>query len=217
MMSSRFRLVMPRKNHQASGFTLIELLVVVIVLGVLSAIISRFFIGHLYFTRRLETASRVDTNISRLNALFANEASEAESFVQGQALSGCDDSGNSLLALQVPKPSGNYGDPDNISTIFYYNNSGDIKRCGPSVNPNGSLDHDAGNQTGVLMRDAALVIEGGTTAKQLVYGIDVAGYTGSPELTTGQIVRAKTVFICNPLPAGLTAAEISARQERGDC
>ncbi len=182
-----------------SGFTLVELLVGLVAGIAMLAAAGSVLLSQVRSTSNLELAQRQRDNAVRLDYLVQVEASEAALVEAGRALpAGCAGTGASVVALRVPRDSGNYLDTtNNVSFIYYYNQAGSLRRCGPPVHRNGVLNHtvDAALHDGVAVRNARmdLVTCSGqeTNPQQLVYQlIYPAGY--APACS---IARARTVFI----------------------
>jgi prepilin-type N-terminal cleavage/methylation domain-containing protein len=182
------------------GFTLVELLVAMVAGAAVFAAAGSVLLAHIRSSSQLELAQRQRDNAGRLDYLVQVEASEAALVEQGRALpAGCVGGGQtSIAALRVPRDSGNYLDTEgNVSFIYYYNQGGDVRRCGPPVQRNGVLNHDPalGLHDGVAVRDAQIELVScqgqSTNSRQLVYRlIYPSGF--QPACS---IARARTVFI----------------------
>ena len=94
-----------------------------------------------------------------------------------------------------------------MSRIYYYNQDGDIRRCGPPSNRNGVLAHGSGNIPDVVIRRAALEVNGAGGPCDQVSDDHIFAYNllfadaADGECLTCQVARTKTVFVCN-LPVG---------------
>lgn len=208
-----FKTASPRDGLQA--FSLVELLAALAISGILFAAVGSLLMNHMLSVRQIERSQRFREDANRLNYLLAIEAGEASEFTFGAALSGCTDSGSSLIAMSVPRPTGAYADEANISTIYYYNLGGNLMRCGPPVNRNGVLNHGGTPVVGVVARRTQMevIATGGgcgrvSDNRTIVYNLEFADAAGGAYARC-QIARAKTVFVCNP-PVGSGGAV-------GDC
>ena len=181
------------------GFTLVELLVALVAVQVVFVAAGSVLISHVRSSSNLELAQRQRDNAARLDYLIQVEASEAAEVVQSSTLpDDCVAAGqNSLATFLVPRDEGNYLDSSNVSSIYYYNHQGNVRRCGPQVHRNGVLDHTEGLALvdGVAVRDAQIELVScqgqSTTSRQLVYRLVYpSGY--QPACS---IARARTVFI----------------------
>lgn len=197
----------PSLRRFVQAFTLVELLAALAIAGVIFTAVGSLLINHMLSVRQVERGQRFREDANRLNYLFAIEAGEAAEFSFGTALSGCADSGNSLVAMTVPRPTGTYADEANNSVVYYYNLDGDLKRCGPPVNRNGVLDHGEAQVTGVVARrtQMTVILSGGgcgrvSNNRSVVYNLTFAD-SGGGSYASCQVARAKTVFVCNP-PVG---------------
>lgn len=201
------RLIVASSRPRYQAFSLVELLVALAIAGVVFAAVGSLLINHMLSVRQVERGQRFREDANRFNYLFAIEAGEAAEFSYGATLAGCEDSGTSLVAMTVPRPTGTYADEANNSIIYYYNLDGNLKRCGPPVNRNGVLDHGESQVTGVVARRTQMTVL--TTAvacgrasdnRTVVYNLTFAESAGGA-YSACQIARAKTVFVCNP-PVG---------------
>lgn len=216
-----FYLIPVIRFRSAHGYSLPELLVALAVAGIVMAAAGAMLGSHMLTVRRIERAQRERDNANRLNYLVQIEASEAARVDLNPALdANCEGSGNALFALRVPKSTGVYGSEANVSTVFYYNFGGDVRRCGPPVLQNGVLDHDyepSEIQDGIAVRGATmqLVQSAGVVGcdsqvssdRQVVYTLS---FTDSGYTPSCVVARARTVFVCNPPVPGQTL-------EPGDC
>jgi prepilin-type N-terminal cleavage/methylation domain-containing protein len=202
---------------KSSGLTLVELLIALAIAGTLVVSAGSLMLSHMLSARQVERGQRNREDANRFNYLLSVEASESSGIRYGVALNGCSpDSGPSLLALTVPKRSGQYADSANNMTIYYYNSGGDLKRCGPPVTRNGVLNEaSASNVVGVVARKATMTVidSAGSCGvvsdqKTVVYSLDFSE-SGDGRYAQCQIARARTVFVCNP-PVGSGGAV-------GDC
>jgi hypothetical protein len=204
------------------GLTLPEILVAAAIAAFVFSLISRVIVTQVGATRRLDTGQRYREMSNRINYLLAVEGSEssdvdltttvASSSVPA-ACTGVQAVGNVLFKLSIPKATGEYGSSLNVSNVFYYNGSnGDLMRCGPLAQQNGALDHDLSQTSGspvasVVSRSATVTVLGaGSNAstcqgesssdRQIAYQLN---FTGAAYVPPCAVVRAKTIFVCNPL------------------
>ena len=156
---SRSRVMTTRHSRiSQSAFSLAELLVAVAIAGIASAAAGTALLAHIRSVGNFEQAQRQRDNAGRLDYLIQIETGEAAIVRTGGAMVGCKGAGLALVALEIPRSEGGYQDPLNNSFIYYYNDSGDVRRCGPPVGRNGVLNHDpsVNKQDGVAVRDATL-------------------------------------------------------------
>lgn len=187
--------------RNASGLTLVEVLIALAIAGAALAVAGSMLVQHMRLTRSLELAQRQRDNATRLDYLIQVEAGEAAEIRYDQSMDNCSAEGKSLFSFVVPKSTGGYQSSGNDSFIHYYNSSvGDVRRCGPPVNDNGTLDHAAnGMQNGIAVRDAVLVKDPGgsdcpsqlSNSGEVVYRLTYSsGY--KPACS---VVVAKTIYI----------------------
>ena len=192
--------------HQAGlrdsrGFTLAELLIALAVSGMVLAVAGSALVQHMRLVQTIELAQRQRDNATRLDYLIQIEAGEASKILYGQTMTGCSSEGASVFSFLIPKNSGGYQVPGNESVIHYYNSaSGDVRRCGPPVNDNGTLDHaSSGKQDGIAVRDAVLLRDPGgddcpdqvSDSGEFVYRLTYAsGYVPGCS-----VAIAKTIYI----------------------
>lgn len=181
------------------GFSLVELLVGLVVVSVIAAAAGTVLLSHVRSVGGLELAQRQRDNAGRLDYLIQIEASESASVLSGGgSLPGeCVGSEDYIFAFEVPRDTGGYQQFDNRSTIYYYNDGGNVRRCGPPIARNGVLLHDPtiGLQDGVAVRDARLELvtcQGEQTTTQILAYRLVYPSGFQPPCS---IAKARTVFI----------------------
>ena len=150
--------------RSTATFSLVELLLAVVAGTALVSALAYTITGQIRGTRTQELAQRSRDDANRIDYLIQTEASEAVTTSQGQTISNCVSAANgttSLFSLTVPKPTGQFDTATNIATIYYYSTttSGltDLRRCGPAIQRNGSLDFSA-NVDGVVAANTALCV-----------------------------------------------------------
>lgn len=186
-----------------SAFTLVELLVTAALGSIIFAAAATLITTHIRSTSAAEIAQRVRDDANRLSYFIQTEANEAALVETGQSLAACSGAtGVSLFSLVIPRPDGVAGDPANIVRSHYYVNGGNLWRCGPSINRNGSLDY-ASLQNSILNSSTTLALvtcQGITTTNQ---GRVVSYQTTFNDAPTGflppcAIARAKSFFVIDP-------------------
>jgi type II secretory pathway pseudopilin PulG len=211
----------PVFSRQASGLTLVEILMAAAVAGFIFAIISRVILTQVSTTQRIELGQRYREMANRVNYLLAVEGSESSDVDLTTSVSiptVCTNSfasatSGALFKLAIPKGTGEYGSPLNVSDVYYYNGSGgDLIRCGPLAQQNGGLDHDFSQTAG---SPVAAIVSRATTVTVLGDGVNTStcngesssdrqiayqlGFTGANYVPQCAVVRAKTIFVCNPV------------------
>jgi prepilin-type N-terminal cleavage/methylation domain-containing protein len=194
-------------GDRGSGFSLVELLIALSVVGVIAAAASSALLGQLRTSASLELAQRQRDDSSRLNYLIQIEAGEAASVeanfdgasASPQLPSGCGGGGDAVAVFVVPRDEGSYLSLDNVSRIYYYNKDGDLWRCGPPVNRNGTIEHNSEElKAGIAVRAATIELTdclgAETDAKQLAYQLVFTSGTFEPPCG---LARAKTLLVCN--------------------
>lgn len=198
-----------RKPSSRRGFTLLELLIAV-VLGsaVLSSVIT-VITGHVRGTRTQELAQRTRDDATRLNYLIQTEASEAFTTTPGAVISNCAAAANgqtSLFGLTIPRPTAQFDDVNNVAVIYYYSatNAGstDLKRCGPPIRQNGSLDFGASPVDGIVSANTTLSLVTcngtSTSSREVAYQLQLNDV--SPPYTPAcAIARARAFRVQDPL------------------
>ncbi len=154
-------LLQRQRQHDPQGaFTILELLVTVVIGLVLMGSVSTVLTTHIRTASTAEIAQRVRDDSNRLNYLIQTEASEAVTMDQDQTITGCTPAAGattSIFNLNIPKPTGTAASPSNVSTIFYYASGSDLRRCGPPILQNGSLDHAATPVDSIVSSNTTLV------------------------------------------------------------
>ena len=200
----------PRHLRRERGFSLVELLISVVT-GVL--VVSAFSYGitsQLRSTQAQEQAQRTRDDANRLNYLIQTEASEAVNTAQGQTISGCAAAANgktSLFSLTIPLPTGQFDTLTNAATIYYYSdtNAGitDLRRCGPAILRNGSLDFST-TVDGIVSANTNLTLvtcpaSGGTasSSREVAYQLQLNDVPGGYQPNCA-IARAKAFRVVDP-------------------
>lgn len=194
-----------RRPEQA--FSLVELLIAVVAGMALFSAIVYTITGQIRGTQVQERTQRSRDDASRLNYLIQTEASEAVTIALGGTVSNCAAAANgkpALFSLTVPLPTGQFDTLTNVATIYYYGLSTgqltDLRRCGPAIQRNGSLDFTA-TVDGIVSANTSLTLVtcNGTVssdrevAYQLVLNDLVGGYRPACA-----IARAKAFRVVDP-------------------
>jgi type II secretory pathway pseudopilin PulG len=131
-------------QRRSSAFTLVELLVAASIGSLIFASAAALITSHIRSTFASGIAQRVRDDSNRVSYFIQTEANEAALVETGQSLSACTGAtGTSIFSLVIPRPDGVAGDTANVVRSHYYVNNGNLWRCGPSVNRNGSLNYGA--------------------------------------------------------------------------
>lgn len=202
-----------RRPHLLRGprqaFSLVELLVAVVAGVLLVSAFSYAVTSHLRSSQIQERAQRSRDDATRLNALIQTEASEAVTTTQGETIAACDPAANgrtALFSLTVPRPTAQFDDLGNVARIHYYNlgNGGisDLRRCGPAILRNGSLDFSR-NVDGIVSANtvASLVAcpSGGpqSSSREVVYQLQLNDSPGGYRPPCA-IARARAFRVIDP-------------------
>lgn len=185
-----------------SGFSLIELLITVAIGSLIFSAGATLVTSHIRSSTKAEIGQRIRDDSNRLGYFIQTEANESALVRTGQPLSGCSVSGNSIFSFDIPLPTGLAGDPTNVVRTYYYQNGSDLRRCGPSINRNGSLNY-ATIQDYVLNTNTTLVLTpcngistanpGRAVAYQVTFNDAPGGVT--PPCS---VARAKSFFVVDP-------------------
>ena len=200
-LSSRIRVgLASSKGSRSEGLSLVEILVGLAIAGLVATAAGFALLEQVRSSASLELAQRQRDNSSRLDYLIQIEAAEAASILRNPLLPpSCSGGGTALIAYTIPRNQGEYLDQGNASFVYYYNQAGDVWRCGPPVKRSGVLNHDPTQslQAGIAVRDAILedVNCNGylTDASQFAYQLAFPNGFRSP----CSVARAKTLLICN--------------------
>lgn len=188
------------ERSESEGLTLVELLVGIAISGVIATAAGVVLLQQVRSSATFELAQRQRDNSSRLDYLIQIEAGEASSISPDLALpASCSGGGTALVAYKIPRNQGQYLDLGNASFVYYYNQTGNVWRCGPPVKRSDVLDHDPAKslQAGIAVRGASLedVNCNGfvTDDSQFAYRLTFPnGYASSCS-----VARAKTLLMCN--------------------
>lgn len=158
--SLRFQLVRTIAKR-SDGFTLIELLIVVAVGGFLLLGVVLFAVSSVRTTARQMVAQRYQMGFSRLSHLLETEVSESQTLLYGQPIAAICGNQLSLFTLTVPVLPTRLQPQEELpraATIHYYQASGNVWRCGPIVNANGTLNPDI-TTPALLLRNSELNLQ----------------------------------------------------------
>ncbi|MCT0224850.1 type II secretion system protein J [Synechococcus sp. CS-1328] len=125
-------------SASARAFTLMELLMAAAIGAVILAVAAKVLIGDVRSSSNQEAIQRLRDHWGRVNYFVDTEVREGLSVSLTAGSGGCASVTNPLLTITVPAP----GTVSGISTIHYYNQNGDLWRCGPDIADNGSLIFD---------------------------------------------------------------------------
>lgn len=212
-------------QHPVAAFSLVELLISVVLGVALVSAVSYVITGQIRGTQDTERAQRTRDDATRLNYLIQTEASEAVQLVDPArsadlVIAGCpayangDASPNgttALFVLQIPLPAGNIDQrvADNIpptAPIYYYARNGDLHRCGPAIQRNGSLDLSVSNGAvalvpGVVSANTTLTLvtcnSTASSNREVGYQLQLNDVTGGYRPPCA-IARAKAFRVCDP-------------------
>ncbi|MFM7311796.1 MAG: type II secretion system protein J [Cyanobium sp.] len=195
------------RQRQVSAFSLVELLISVSLGVVLVSAVSYGITTQVRGTQDLERSQRTRDDGTRLNYLIQTEASEAVNTATGVTISGCAASANgkvSLFSLTIPRPTARFDDLTNVAMIHYYSNTNagltDLRRCGPGIQRNGSLDF-ATNVDGIVSANTVLTVvscnETVSSSREVGYQLQLNDVSGgySPPCA---IARAKAFRVVDP-------------------
>lgn len=189
------------------GFSLVELLISVVAGASLISAIAYTIAGQLRTARTQEQTQRTRDDATRLNYLIQTEASEAYTTATAVVISNCASPGNgktALFSLTIPRPTSQFDDLANVVTIHYYSdtNAGvtDLRRCGPAINQNGSLNF-ATMVDGVVSANTSLslVTCNGTSSssREVAYQLQLNDVSGGYRPPCS-IARAKAFRVVDP-------------------
>lgn len=198
-----------RRRSRVPAFSLVELLISVVAGVAMVSAMAYTITGHLRGTQLAEQSQRSRDDATRLNYLIQTEASEAVKTVVGGAVAGCVASANgnpALFSLTIPLPTGQFDTLTNVATITYYSLTTDtvtdLRRCGPAIQRNGSLDFST-MVDGVVSANTtlALVTCNGTTStdREVAYQLQLDDQPGGYRPPCA-IARAKAFRVVDPTP-----------------
>lgn len=130
---SRWR---PLCRPQNTGYSLIELLIAIIIGGLMITGAASMLIAHMQTSSRSEAINRLQDSWSRIQFLLDQEIQEA---IGTARVNNC-----SSLTLAIPATSGG------TDTISYDLSGTDLKRTGPDINSDGTLNFGT-SRTDLLM------------------------------------------------------------------
>jgi prepilin-type N-terminal cleavage/methylation domain-containing protein len=139
------------------GFTLVELLVSTLI-GALMLLAGTYMaLSHVRTTGRQAVAHRQQTDFGRLSHLIETEVDEGSALAYGQLTAGCTNNGvASVFSITVPVLiAAETTAASAVRTIYYYHFDGNLRRCGPAINADGTLDTVA-TVDGIVITNALL-------------------------------------------------------------
>lgn len=126
-----------------SGFTLHELLIALAVSALLLLGLTTFAISSIRTTTKQAIAQRYQTGFGRLSHLIETETSEAQTITYGQPITASCGSAASLFSLSVPVIDDlvlNQTATITQASVHYYQSGTEVRRCGPAIRADGTLD-----------------------------------------------------------------------------
>lgn len=198
----------------SSGFTILELILTSVIGCLLFVVMASVIVSHIRTTSRAELAQRVRDDANRINYFIQTEASESSSVDPAPTAIACASSsagGTPLFGLNVPINTGESDLPTNVVRIVYYTAGGNLRRCGPAINANGSLVYTGDPVDGIVSTNTTLtVLSGGTTCqgsvtdtRQVAYRLLFNDVTISGVPANFQppcaLARAKSFFVSDPV------------------
>lgn len=192
------------------GFSLAELLVVVVAGALILIALSSFLVDYLYQSRSLLTSQKLREEASRASYLIQIEASEARESIYPASLNLCGSTFTPLFGFEIPKAVGPYAS-NLVSYVYYYQDGNDLKRCGPPILQDGTLDHDAPVVSSFVSRGMLLSLStcGGKASNPAQVAYSITFPSISSYVPSCTIARSRSIFVCNP--------QINAVNEIGDC
>jgi hypothetical protein len=202
-------------RHARAGFTIIELVVTSVLGSLLFAVLAPMIIAHIRSTSTSELGARVRNDDNRIDYFIQTEASEAAS-VEADPVGNCAAAaagGATRFNLNVPRNTGRADDLANVVRIYYYTSSGNLRRCGPPINADGSLDYAAAAVDSIVSTNTDLILQtvsdvahcsgaitdGRQVAYRLVYGdVNIAGRAAGYQPPC-EVARTKSYFVQEPV------------------
>jgi len=132
----------PPHSQNQQGYTLVELLMVVVIGSLLMIGTASMLISHIQSSARMEGLMRLQEAWSRIQYLLDQEIQEARLEPGSPASVTC-----SSLTLKVPNPTGSDG-----QITYSRSSDGVLKRSGPRVNADGTLNFSLQADNETVMR-----------------------------------------------------------------
>ncbi|QPN65687.1 hypothetical protein H8F26_12295 [Synechococcus sp. CBW1006] len=112
---------------------MVELLIASAIGAVILAAAARILTGDIRSNSSQEAIQRLRDHWGRVNYFVDTEVREGLSVSLASGTGACASVASPYLAITVPNPAGGTGG------IYYYNNNGNLWRCGPDIADDGSL------------------------------------------------------------------------------
>ncbi len=198
----------------AQGFTILELLLTSVIGSLLFAVMASVIVSHIRTTSTSELGQRVRDDANRINYFIQTEASESSSVDPAPAAPSCSGAPAGavpLFGLNVPINTGEADLATNVVRIVYYSAAGNLRRCGPAINTNGSLIYTGAPVDGIVSTNTTLtVLSGGSTCQGSVTDTRQVAYrllfndvtiSGAPANVQPPcaLARARSFFVSDPV------------------
>lgn len=191
------------------AFTLVELLIVSFASLILVLGFGELLTSYLRGSASLKTSQAVRNDASRLEYLLQNEAGEAESLQYAAVQMPSNHcpgvaSASAYFSLNIPNNllTGNPLDRSQDDKTYYYNQGGDLYRCGRPFYRNGTLDFSSPRVAARVMRSTTLdtfVSCQGQSSSSLILAYIPTIRSDGNRLTSYQpgcsLLKAKSFFV----------------------
>lgn len=175
-----------RHRSGARGFTLVELLIAAGLGAVILAVAAKVLTGDVRSSSSQEAIQRLRDHWGRVNYFVDTEVREGLSVSLAAGSGACASVASPLLTITVPAP----GTASGTSTIHYYNQNGDLWRCGPDIADDGSLLFDTVTN-GILVENATLQVSI-TNATIVSYALTMSSRSSGQGIQYSATSKAQT-------------------------
>ncbi|MFY8149304.1 MAG: PulJ/GspJ family protein [Prochlorococcaceae cyanobacterium] len=173
-------------KSSSQAFTLVELLIAAGLGAVILAVAAKVLTGDVRSSSSQEAIQRLRDHWGRVNYFLDTEVREGLSVSLAAGSGGCASVASPLLTITVPAP----GTASGTSTIHYYNQNGDLWRCGPDIADDGSLLFDT-ITNGILVENATLQTSI-TNSSNVAYTLTLSSRAGGDGIPYSASSQAQT-------------------------
>ncbi|MCT0212077.1 MULTISPECIES: PulJ/GspJ family protein [Synechococcales] len=193
----------PRAVRNEAGFTLIELLVGLVMGGFLMAAAASTLVSQIRSGNRMEVAQSLRNNMGRLSSFLEAEIGEGDRIRYGVPITGAGGctgtTANSLFTIDVPNLGATGAALATTPIHYYVSGSGttaSLKRCGPPINPNGTLDFAGTRFYSYVSSNTTLTLTNTTDSKAVNYTLTIRDANATNPMTrTGISTKTRVTLI----------------------
>jgi Tfp pilus assembly protein PilE len=160
---------------RTAGLTLVELLISLLIASILLIGTSAIFVRHMKDVQRLEAYTRLQENWKRVQFLIDQDIQESTGSIL--TTSTCAPIGSSgIMTLLIPAAGGSA--ISSSGSVTYYKNGSELRRCGVSINLDGSLDTSVTDTDSLVASGITSFIPDTSNSRLPNYSLSISDATG---------------------------------------